>query len=642
MLPLAPTILAVTLMGMPGADPAPSNPGQLGTADRIRLVLLTAKWCQWCRVLEQEVLVDRRVRRILKERYRFLFADVDAGPAWMDLTGVEGLPSLAFFDRQGRHLLTRSGYRPPGDMADLLEDLALRMNAGDVKPERLRGSYPPLGSEVLHPKAARMTLARRERELFIAINSNDGGFKSPARHPQPDLLLEMVRWADLGSAPSRVRTGVERTVASALRGSSPRLEGEPLSGMTFGVETLRRLARLGSRAGPRWREGIDALPLFDPYLGLQDPIDAGVFRYAAGPGWVHPHFERRALDNLAWVLLLRKLGRTEEAKRIATFVRSTFDQGELLGAVQASDPFYYRLNARERRGVPAPPVTQRWLLKVQARAARVDPARCATLDRVQTSRWPRHYWARNSEHPDAPPASPDAVGELLLAMIDCRATTRADALATFVEAQWRADLLPLGYDRVRLHRLAAGLCAARPESCAAVLYALRDLSFSTDYPPPFGAFASSADTPIRRRRTRVRIKPRTVQMDKFPCGECHDLGEETLGVWARGHPNVVLAHTGPGETCASCHVMSDKTQLALQGLEPVSLNESHQLCGRCHAEKKRDWDINAHGKQSGGWRTQTVRWTCVECHDPHAPSPVFFRPEPPPEKPPFLIKSPLS
>lgn len=70
----------------------------------------------------------------MDERYRFAEVDVGRAPRSMDLPGVEGLPTFVFLDRAGGHVLTRSGFRPPGDLAYLLEVVAERLREGKMDP----------------------------------------------------------------------------------------------------------------------------------------------------------------------------------------------------------------------------------------------------------------------------------------------------------------------------------------------------------------------------------------------------------------------------------------------------------------------------------------------------------------------------
>jgi hypothetical protein len=450
---------------------APTTPSLVGEGDRPTVVLLTATWCQWCKVLKAVSLSDRKVRAQIKARWRALEVDVDRAPTWMDLDDVAGLPALVFFDRAGRHVLTKSGYREPDDLAALLDALADRIEAGKAEPYASRAAKSRLGASI-DPARARAALTRIDKRLYFLVNDTEGGFRSPARLPYPGLLVELARWRAAGG-PARAERWLDRTRESALRGTSPRLDGAPLDGMVDAV-TLKR-ARGG---GPRWFELIEELPEVDPWRGLQDPVDHGVFRYAAAAGWVHPHFERRATDNLAWIELLRMEG-DPRADPIARFVARTFARGDGLASSQTSDPFYYRLRADERRGLKPPAVDELRLVEVQAAAARVDPARCSALPPLAAA-WPDIEVG--SGKGDAPP---DVVGELLAALRRCGHNDEARDLAGRVVLRWRAGGLTRS---PRLHALARGVCDAAPSACGAALAAVEDIEVDPQWPPALTHF----------------------------------------------------------------------------------------------------------------------------------------------------------
>ncbi len=470
-------------------DVAPSVPSELRPAAQPTVVLLTAKWCLWCDAFKKKVLSDREVQASLG-RFRYLIADVDLSPTWMDLEGVSGLPSLAFFDGDARHVLTLSGYKSVAELEDSLSIVHRRIASGKLTPYAGRKAVEQLPSCAVSVETAQQMLRRFESKIFFAVNSNDGGFGSPARVPHPDLLRELAEWIAVG-APQRVESWVELTIASALQGRSPRLDGKPLPDFAFDLSTIVELATKGSDADD-WLDRIGQLPDMDPFQGLQDPVDHGVFRYAVGPGWYNPHFERRALDNLSWAILLKRRGDDRRARQIGRFVDDVFHQGVLLGAVQRANPFYYRLSARERRGVAKPPVDRLWLLEVQARAARFDRTRCHLLRRVSVDTWPRARWTERGEDAESPAALPDAVGELLLALQTCGAgfRDRARQLSDTVVRLWSDGRAPLEGRFARLHRLTSGICEVSPKDCGRALAAIEDLPFDPEYAPPLTALAS--------------------------------------------------------------------------------------------------------------------------------------------------------
>jgi thioredoxin-related protein len=472
------------------------------TGSRTRLVFLSAPWCQWCRVFEKRVLIEKDVQALISKHYRWEHINVDESPTWLDKPDVQGLPSLVFFDQHGKHILTRSGYRSHGETIDLLNVMAKKIATGDVSPYQDPKPHPVYSNKALSQEQGKACLKKWESAIFMKINSNDGGFGTPARIPYPDLMVALRQWEQQG-APKRVSSWVDLTLKHALRGRSPRLDGKQLPDFTYTSRQLQSLAKGESTDPQAWYVGVRKLADSDPFQGLQDPIDYGLFRYDAGPGWYHPHFERGALDNLAWILVLREEKRTQDAIRIQRFVQNTFVRGKLMAAIQVSNPFYYRLTAMERKHVPKPEVEEKYFLKVQARAARVWPERCSLLLRVDPKRWPRSQWTQTQELSSSEQATPDAVGELLLALADCQGNEyqkTAKLLLKTVLDTWKKDAHDLSGSVVRLHRLVAGICHVDPKECGLALAAISSLPLALDFAPPLAELASylTASGPVGR------------------------------------------------------------------------------------------------------------------------------------------------
>jgi hypothetical protein len=466
---------------------SPADLARQAASEKPALVLVTAPWCLWCKVLEHEVLPAPEVRALLDDRYRFFVVDLDAAPAWEDIDDFLGLPSLVFFDEAGQHVLTKSGYRPKVDVADILLVVADEIARDRMEP------YPSvavskLPTEPVSQAEATQLLTEWEQTTFIRINSNDGGFRSPARHPAPWLLWELQGWIDApgSTAPPRVGAWIEKTLKSALRGTSPRLSGEPLPGFPFDDAELLRLAKEGPNAGKSWRKGVEALPEYDPFRGIQDPLDGGVFRYAAGTGWIHPHFERRAAENLAWALLLEARG-DARAEAIRGFVARTFHREDgMVRTAQHSNPFYYRLRADERAQIDPPAVTDRVTLDGLAFSVLVDPSRCGLLDPWIAPRWPS--WetpARNDDGGFDAPAPPDAAGLLLRALARCPGgAAKAKPVRDAIVDRWTREGLPTSS---RLLPLAGGLCASGDRRlCGRAIAAIATVAWDIESPPPFG------------------------------------------------------------------------------------------------------------------------------------------------------------
>lgn len=138
---------------------------------------------------------------------------------------------------------------------------------------------------------------------------------------------------------------------------------------------------------------------------------------------------------------------------------------------------------------------------------------------------------------------------------------------------------------------------------------------------------------------RLVLSARAGKLEHFPCQQCHDKidSAETPPEGPPKHRGLTFAHFAGVENCYACHNRSDRDTLALLAGGTASFDESHLLCGQCHGEKLRDWEIGAHGKHVGGWRAQRHRLACTDCHDPHAPGRGTVTALPGPEFPAFGI-----
>ncbi len=450
-------------------------------------VLLTASWCQWCRIFESEVLKEPRVQKALQSDYNTRYVDVDLHPQWQDIPDFAGLPTIAIFDKEGQLLLVRSGYRETEELLLLLSAMRIRIAESSMEPYA-QPSINFLLDNAITVQEAAAQIEKIEYQYFIQINSNDGGFLSPTRNPFPQSLLLLQQWDHIAKASPRSKKWVTKTIESALHGSSPRLQGQTLREFDLSNNELVRLYKQGPAAGESWRKFVQNLPALDPYYGIQDPIDHGVFRYASGPGWYHPHFERLALDNMAWILLLEARGDTAAAAKIKDYVTATFKQNGLFVNSQRSEAIYYRLNAQERMQVNPPATDHTTTLKVQARAARIWKEHCKIIEGIPTDQWPNHTIETSSKkQKKAVGATADAVGELLIALAECstqKASVTAAALIDLVANYWQRKGLP---DNARLGPLAEGICLNVGPTAAVCKKALKSVAnqpLDPKFPPP--------------------------------------------------------------------------------------------------------------------------------------------------------------
>ncbi len=108
-------------------------------------------------------------------------------------------------------------------------------------------------------------------------------------------------------------------------------------------------------------------------------------------------------------------------------------------------------------------------------------------------------------------------------------------------------------------------------------------------------------------------------------------------------PDVKDLQHGRGRIwCLDCHHNTQRNMLVDHFGEPISIDQSQMLCGKCHGDKLRDWRDGIHGKRIGDFTsTGKKRWfTCTECHNPHNVQDgdrqrgfIALQPETPPQLP---------
>lgn len=75
------------------------------------LVVVKADWCKFCKLL----LIDlKKVSNKLGDAYPIMLVDADTNKEMVNVLGVEGFPTMFFFDRNGNLSKKYSGDRSEG------------------------------------------------------------------------------------------------------------------------------------------------------------------------------------------------------------------------------------------------------------------------------------------------------------------------------------------------------------------------------------------------------------------------------------------------------------------------------------------------------------------------------------------------
>ena len=121
-----------------------------------------------------------------------------------------------------------------------------------------------------------------------------------------------------------------------------------------------------------------------------------------------------------------------------------------------------------------------------------------------------------------------------------------------------------------------------------------------------------------------------------PCEQCHKYVEDAERGRVKAHPEIRVKHM-PDAQCETCHDPNQPGRLKLASGKAVELENTHILCGQCHATEAADWSVGIHGKQMGNWQSEIHRFACTRCHDAHNPAFGSMQAVDPPPFPKFGI-----
>jgi len=135
----------------------------------------------------------------------------------------------------------------------------------------------------------------------------------------------------------------------------------------------------------------------------------------------------------------------------------------------------------------------------------------------------------------------------------------------------------------------------------------------------------------------VQVLARSPQLDTFPCVElCHFEHEPnpTRRNLAEFHSLRSIQHGASMHWCSFCHQIKDLDYLRLLDGRQIPFDQAYRVCGQCHGDKLRDFNVGIHGLETGYWEGGAIlRRSCPACHDPHSPTRPLFEALPPPRHP---------
>jgi uncharacterized protein YyaL (SSP411 family) len=213
------------------------------------LLFLGASWCRFCRELEELVLTDERVARVIESRFVAIRVDKDRRPDIDARYSKGGWPTLAYLDDQGEPIAS-DAYLEAEELLPRLElvanyyaqsraDLKRRLSEAAERAPARRARRGELTSELVDWVAR--TILETSDPVF-------GGWGREHKFPHFEALdFALIRWSQTGDEAMR------KLVLRTLRGMQ---QGE-----------------------------------------IHDRVEGGFYRYATQPDWSRPHYEKMLDSN---------------------------------------------------------------------------------------------------------------------------------------------------------------------------------------------------------------------------------------------------------------------------------------------------------------------------------------------------------
>ena len=221
--------------------------------DKPVLLSISAVWCYWCHVMDDDAYSDPEVQDLLNEHFVTIRVDNDHRPDINARYNVGGWPTTAFLTGHGG-LIGGATYLPPEQLISMITEFAEAYK--NDRPTLYTQARDLLNTRKDHAQrfvaSSQLEESMTDRVSRIVVGSYDatnGGFGSEPKFPNPSILRFLNH---------QYRTTGEDFFASML------------------IKTLDSLS-----------DGQ-----------VHDSSDGGFFRHCAQADWTQPQYEKMLEDNL--------------------------------------------------------------------------------------------------------------------------------------------------------------------------------------------------------------------------------------------------------------------------------------------------------------------------------------------------------
>jgi uncharacterized protein len=284
------------------------------------LLYLSASWCHWCHVMEEDTLSHPEVIRQVSAHFLPIRVDSDKRPDINNRYNMGGWPTVAILTPEG-DVLAGETYLPTGSMLQMLNQVheayrtdrqGMLRRIEEQNKLRKKQSAPSVPSG-----GADLKVVQSVGEWLIRTFDPDfGGFMGPMKFPMPSVLeLALLLYKRNGEA---------------------------------------KWLRMVTATLDAMRDG-----------SIHDPVDGGFFRYSVSQDWEQPHYEKM-LETQAGLLGSYLMGfqTTQDvryritAQDILRYVTTWLwkDDGPWFCGSQSADQEYYQSGEEDRDHLTPPPV----------------------------------------------------------------------------------------------------------------------------------------------------------------------------------------------------------------------------------------------------------------------------------------------
>jgi uncharacterized protein YyaL (SSP411 family) len=280
--------------------------------DKPVLLSVSAVWCYWCHVMDEETYSDPEVQDLLNDHFVTIRVDNDHRPDINARYNVGGWPTTAFMTAHGG-LIGGATYLPPEQLISMISEFAeayendrptLYTQARDLLNNRKEHAKRFVASEELDVSM----VDRVSRIVAGSYDTTNGGFGSEPKFPNASIIRFLNH---------QYRTSGEEFFASMLT--------KTLDGMSDGQ--------------------------------VWDNADGGFFRHCAQANWGQPQHEKMLEDNLNMArefldasILVDRPEYREKAKQTIDYLLEQLYDPSVPGfrGSQGAHSDYYSLDADQR------------------------------------------------------------------------------------------------------------------------------------------------------------------------------------------------------------------------------------------------------------------------------------------------------